>query len=84
MLTTLGITPAVCTEMRCRRTCSIEKLMLGYTIRHHLSRGHLCFQYDGLELLPTQTPDDLDMEDGAVIYALRVIVIAPPGAIWVG
>ena len=56
--------------MRCRRTCSIEKLILGYTIRHHLSRGHLYFQYDGLELLPTQTPDDLDMEDGAVIYAL--------------
>ena len=81
MLTTLGITPAVCTEMRCRRTCSIEKLILGYTIRHHLSRGHLYFQYDGLELLPTQTPDDLDMEDG---HLRPVIVIAPSGAIWVG
>jgi hypothetical protein len=63
-------------DMRCKRTTPFEKLILAYKRLHRdVSRGSLYFQYNGQELFPTQTPDDLEMQDGAVVHALRVIAI---------
>jgi hypothetical protein len=63
-------------DLRCKYTTPFEKLILAFTRLHRdVSRGPLYFQYDGQELLPTQTPDDLQMQDGAVVHALRVIAI---------
>ena len=63
-------------DIRGKRTTTFEKLILAYKRLHRdVSRGSLYFQYDGQELVPRQTPDDFKMQDGAVVYALRVISV---------
>ncbi|KAI8343632.1 ubiquitin-related domain-containing protein [Chlamydoabsidia padenii] len=47
-----------------KRTTPLRKLMDAYCERQGKSAGSVRFLYDGNRLLPTNTPDELEMEDG--------------------
>ncbi|CAO3651323.1 unnamed protein product [Cunninghamella echinulata] len=47
-----------------KRSTPLRKLMDAYCDRQGKSSGFVRFLYDGGRLLPTNTPEELDMEDG--------------------
>ncbi|KAI9308814.1 ubiquitin-related domain-containing protein [Cunninghamella echinulata] len=47
-----------------KRSTPLRKLMDAYCDRQGKSSGSVRFLYDGGRLLPTNTPEELDMEDG--------------------
>lgn len=51
----------------------MQKLMAAYCERQGVDRQTVRFLFDGERLRGTQTPDDVDMEDGDAIEAYRVL-----------
>ncbi|KAI8048056.1 ubiquitin-related domain-containing protein [Gilbertella persicaria] len=47
-----------------KRTTQLRKLMDAYCERQGKQPGSVRFLYDGTRVLPQDTPNDLDMEDG--------------------
>ena len=45
------------------QTEPMERLMNEYAKERHTSVDKLAFYFDGDKILPTDTPDDLDLED---------------------
>ena len=56
-----------------RRSTRMQKLMAAYCERQGVDRQTVRFLFDGERLRGTQTPDDVDMEDGDAIEAYRVL-----------
>ena len=54
---------------RCKMTTPLGKLMRAYCQRQGVHLHQLRFLFDGQRLRETQTPDDLEMEDGDAIDA---------------
>ncbi|KAI8378050.1 ubiquitin-related domain-containing protein [Radiomyces spectabilis] len=50
-----------------KRTTQLKKLMDAYCDRQGKSPNSVRFLYDGNRVLPTHTPNELDMEDGDTI-----------------
>jgi Ran GTPase-activating protein (RanGAP) involved in mRNA processing and transport len=53
------------------RTNLLKKLMGTYCLRRGLEKDKMCFLFDGNRLSETQTPAELNMEDGDVIDAQK-------------
>ena len=52
---------------KCKMTTPLQKLMNAFCQRNGVAMNSVRFLFDGARLGPTQTPKDLDMEDGDVI-----------------
>ena len=55
---------------KCKPTTPLQKLMQAYCTRQGLSLSNVRFLFDGNRLSETQTPSQLEMEDGDVIDAM--------------
>ncbi|KAG7538009.1 Rad60/SUMO-like domain [Arabidopsis suecica] len=54
-----------------KKSTPLRKLMYVYCDRRGLKSDAFAFMFDGDRIRGTETPDELDMEDGDVIYACR-------------
>ena len=52
---------------RCKKTTPLQKLMNAYCQRQGVSMAAVRFHFDGERLRESQTPGELDMEDGDAI-----------------
>ena len=52
---------------RCKKTTPLQKLMNAYCQRQGVNLNAVRFIFDGSRLNSSQTPEDLEMEDGDVI-----------------
>ena len=52
-----------------KKTTALKKLMEAYCARQGLEMSSICFLFDRMRVCETQTPAELDMEDGDVIDA---------------
>lgn len=55
---------------KCKPTTPLQKLMNAFCQRQGVNTASVRFLFDGTRLLPTQTPQDLGMEDGDAIDAM--------------
>jgi small ubiquitin-related modifier len=53
------------------KTTLLKKLMGTYCLHKALEKNGMCFMFDGNRLSETQTPAELNMEDGDVIDAQK-------------
>ncbi|CAH01119.1 SUMO family protein SMT3 [Kluyveromyces lactis] len=54
-----------------KKTTPLKRLMEAFAKRQGKEIESLRFLYDGVRVLPDQTPEDLDMEDNDIIEAHR-------------
>mmetsp|Transcript_26318 Transcript_26318/g.61406 ORF Transcript_26318/g.61406 Transcript_26318/m.61406 type:complete len:94 (+) Transcript_26318:84-365(+) len=52
---------------KCKQTTQLQKLMNAFCNRQGVAMSSVRFLFDGQRLRETQTPAELDMEDGDVI-----------------
>lgn len=52
---------------KCKQSTPLQKLMHAFCQRQGVAMGSVRFLFDGARLNETQTPKELDMEDGDVI-----------------
>mmetsp|Transcript_5941 Transcript_5941/g.26295 ORF Transcript_5941/g.26295 Transcript_5941/m.26295 type:complete len:93 (+) Transcript_5941:62-340(+) len=57
-------------HFKVRQTTKFEKIFTAFCSRKSLQPGAVRFLFDGQRINPTQTPQDLDMEDGDSIDAM--------------
>ena len=60
--------PLICTI---NKTTLLKKLIGTYCLHKGLEKNRLCLKFDGNKLSQTQTPAELNMEDGDVIDARK-------------
>mmetsp|Transcript_4029 Transcript_4029/g.18393 ORF Transcript_4029/g.18393 Transcript_4029/m.18393 type:complete len:93 (+) Transcript_4029:94-372(+) len=57
-------------HFKVRQTTKFEKIFTAFCSRKSLQPGAVRFLFDGQRINPTQTPQELDMEDGDSIDAM--------------
>ncbi|KAH7843502.1 hypothetical protein Vadar_017384 [Vaccinium darrowii] len=58
---------------RIKRSTQLKKLIYAYCDRQSVEFNSFAFMFDGRRLRGEQTPDELEMEDGDVIDAMRAM-----------
>jgi small ubiquitin-related modifier len=57
-------------HFKIKRNTKLDKLMNVYCQRQSIARTAIRFLFDGQQIQPDQTPDELHMEDGDAIDAM--------------